>query len=283
MGFWFNPNTRFRPSTDRRRRPIIHLGLSHTRAQAAHHHRPLACLERSGGPRESGEASTRGSGRSRPPRAAKRGQKGPDQHAGQVSRRPVCRSPAKPEVRRADARHDRAILRGPAEQAAARAMSRSDIAAWRKKREADGLKYPTIKRHFDGLQGLLNHAVREEQITANPLSGVKLEKPATSEAEQLEAVTHRKMLTPEETAALFKGLEALNEEKRAAPAIASARQAPPARSGQIAVCTFGRALVSAGVLHWLSAGRSIRASLGACRLRPAPGPKGYRKDGRPCG
>ena len=95
------------------------------------------------------------------------------------------------------------------------ALNKSDIAGWRRQREAEGLKFPTIKRHFDGLQGLLNHAVRDEHLQANPLAGLKLEKPASTEQEQLEAVTARKMLNADETAALFAGLEAFNEEKRA--------------------------------------------------------------------
>lgn len=93
-------------------------------------------------------------------------------------------------------------------------LKKSDIAAWRKKREADGLKFPTIKRHLDGLQGLLNHAVKEEQISANPLAGLKLDKPASTEAEQLEAVTARKILSADEAAAFFAGLDAFDQEKR---------------------------------------------------------------------
>lgn len=95
------------------------------------------------------------------------------------------------------------------------ALSKDDIAAWRRKREAEGLKFATIKRHFDGLQGLLNHAVREEHLQANPLAGLKLDKPASTEDEQLEAVTARKMLSDDETAALFDGLEVFNGDKRA--------------------------------------------------------------------
>ena len=93
-------------------------------------------------------------------------------------------------------------------------IKKSDIAAWRKKREAEGLKFQTIKRHFDGLQGLLNHATKEQQIEANPLAGLKLDKPASTEQEQLEAVTGRKILSVEEVEGFFAGLEAFNQEKR---------------------------------------------------------------------
>ncbi len=93
-------------------------------------------------------------------------------------------------------------------------LTMKDIEQWRTRREADGLKFQTIKRHFDTLQGLLNHAVTMKAISANPLKGMKLQEPASTEDEQLETVTGRKILTDDEIAQFFAGLEAFNEKKR---------------------------------------------------------------------
>ncbi|MFO7764684.1 MAG: site-specific integrase [Wenzhouxiangellaceae bacterium] len=94
------------------------------------------------------------------------------------------------------------------------AITKADIKAWRARRESDGLKFQTIKRHFDALQGLLNHAAKNGAIEANPLHGHKLDRPASTEQEQLERVTARKMLDETEVKALFAGLDAFSEHKR---------------------------------------------------------------------
>ena len=93
-------------------------------------------------------------------------------------------------------------------------ITKSDIKTWRARREADGLKFQTIKRHFDALQALLNHAAKNGAIEANPLHGLKLDRPASTEQEQLDRVTARKMLDEAEVEALFSGLDAFNEHKR---------------------------------------------------------------------
>lgn len=94
-------------------------------------------------------------------------------------------------------------------------IRREDIRTWRRRREADGLQWLTIKRHFDALQGLLNHAVREEALKENPLGTFRLTPPASSEADQLEAVANRKILNDAEIRQFFCGLGLFNEEKKA--------------------------------------------------------------------
>lgn len=93
-------------------------------------------------------------------------------------------------------------------------ISKADILAWRRQREADGLKFQTIKRHFDALRALLNHAVANDHLSSNPLDGFQLQAPAATAQEQLDRVTARKMLEPDEVEAFFAGLDAFNVEKR---------------------------------------------------------------------
>lgn len=93
-------------------------------------------------------------------------------------------------------------------------LTESDITRWRAATESKGFRFATVKRHFDALQGLLNYAANKGHIDANPLKRLKLEKPPTTEDEQLSAATARKMLSRAEVTALFEGLDAYNEWKR---------------------------------------------------------------------
>lgn len=94
-------------------------------------------------------------------------------------------------------------------------ISQEDIETWRARMEERGRQFPTIKRHYDALNGLINHAVKKtKKIDHNPLKGFSLDKPKSTAAQQLGKTTKRDMLTPEQTGQLFAGLEAFNELKR---------------------------------------------------------------------
>lgn len=93
-------------------------------------------------------------------------------------------------------------------------LRRAELAAWQAKKESAGLKFPTISRIWDALRAMLNHAAHAGLIDQNPLQGVKLQRPALTEAELAEAGSSRRYLTDDEAAGLFKGLAAYQERKR---------------------------------------------------------------------
>ncbi|MDR5900413.1 site-specific integrase [Halomonas vilamensis] len=95
-------------------------------------------------------------------------------------------------------------------------LSRSDVERWQTKEEAaeKPRAFQTLKRSYDALQALLAHAAERNMIPANPLKGVKLQKPALTGEELAEQGAERRFLEPEEVKALFAGLEAYQEEKR---------------------------------------------------------------------
>lgn len=107
-------------------------------------------------------------------------------------------------------------------------LSRADVERWQAKQEATPKprkgkeeatpkprSFQTLKRSYDALQALLAHAVERNVIPAHPLKGVKLQKPALTEEELAEQGAERRFLEPAEVAALFAGLEAYQEERRA--------------------------------------------------------------------
>ena len=99
-------------------------------------------------------------------------------------------------------------------------ISKDDVKQWQKRAREKGLKHSTIKRTFASLQALLNKAVEEGTIQANPLKGHKLLAPTIKEqeeqkrAEQLKETEERKLLTPEEVSNLMNGLDLFAEELR---------------------------------------------------------------------
>lgn len=93
-------------------------------------------------------------------------------------------------------------------------ISQDDIEMWRRRMEERGRLFPTIKRHYDALNGLINHAVKSKKIDHNPLHGFSLDKPKSTDEQRLRKATKRDMLTPEQIRQLFAGLEAFNELKR---------------------------------------------------------------------
>jgi len=121
------------------------------------------------------------------------------------------------QSRKASGDQTLAIIRNSFDKLLSRPLVRitqDDIKAWRQRMEERGRQFATIKRHFDALNGLLNHAVKSKKIDQNPLKGFTLDKPKSTKAQQLEKVTKRDILTPSETRQLFAGLEAFNELKR---------------------------------------------------------------------
>ena len=94
------------------------------------------------------------------------------------------------------------------------AITEADVIRWQAQKEAEGLSYQRIKRIYDGLKAMLNHAKRRKVIQAHHLEGVQLEKPAMREDELIEAGTARRYLTAEEVEALFLGLDRYQEWRR---------------------------------------------------------------------
>jgi integrase len=105
-------------------------------------------------------------------------------------------------------------------------LTRADVERWQADQEAvqkpnskgeppsKPRAFTTLKRDFGALYTLLAHAAEREVIPANPLKGIKLQKPALTEEQLAEQGAERRYLTPEESVALFVGLEAYQEQKR---------------------------------------------------------------------
>jgi integrase len=89
-----------------------------------------------------------------------------------------------------------------------------DVARWQAEQETSGLSFETSKRTFGALKTCFNHAVKTGTIDGHQLSNCQLEKPHLTDDELAEAGTARRYLTQDETKALFKGLDAYQDEKR---------------------------------------------------------------------
>ncbi|WP_417329046.1 tyrosine-type recombinase/integrase [Halomonas cupida] len=96
-------------------------------------------------------------------------------------------------------------------------LDRAAVERWQADQEAmdKPRSFATLKRSFDALRGLLAHAVERKVIPEHPLKGIKLQKPALTEEELAEQGAERRYLEPEEVEALFSGLEAYQERRRA--------------------------------------------------------------------
>ena len=66
-------------------------------------------------------------------------------------------------------------------------ITRADIERWQGEREARGEAYGTSKRSLGALKTLLAHAAERKVMSANPLAGVKLQKPAMTDDDMAEA------------------------------------------------------------------------------------------------
>lgn len=96
-------------------------------------------------------------------------------------------------------------------------LARADVVAWQARREAEGKAHTTNSRVYGAVKTLLNHAVKNELLNANPLEKVYLERPATTErTRELSAKREaaRRLLKPDEIQGIHRGLMALDEEIR---------------------------------------------------------------------
>lgn len=95
-------------------------------------------------------------------------------------------------------------------------ITRADVERWQADQEAaeKPRAFLTLKRSYDALHALLAHAADRKVITANPLGGVKLQKPALTADQLAEHGAERRYLEHEEVEALFAGIEAYQEQKR---------------------------------------------------------------------
>lgn len=95
-------------------------------------------------------------------------------------------------------------------------LSRADVEKWQAVQESveKPRAFGTLKRSYDALHALLTHAASRDIIPTNPLAGIKLQRPAPSEAELNKQASKRRYLEPIEVEALFTGLDAYQQEKR---------------------------------------------------------------------
>lgn len=96
-------------------------------------------------------------------------------------------------------------------------LSRADVRAWQAEQEQLGLAHATIKRAYGALKTLLNHAVTEGMLEANPLASVKLQEESDTEKQARlkgKRTSSRRMLTDDEMSRLQYGLDAFSEEIR---------------------------------------------------------------------
>lgn len=95
-------------------------------------------------------------------------------------------------------------------------LGRADLVKWQADKETREMPpaFATMKRSYDALVGMFNHAVQHEVIPRNPLKGIKLQRPAQTEAEIELVGSERRYLDSEEVDALFRGLDAYQDEKR---------------------------------------------------------------------
>lgn len=95
-------------------------------------------------------------------------------------------------------------------------LSRADVERWQADQEAKGkpLAFSSLKRSYDAMHALLAHAAERKVIPANPLAGVKLQKPAMTEDAMAEQASQRRYLEQDEVEALLAGLETYQEQKR---------------------------------------------------------------------
>ncbi len=95
-------------------------------------------------------------------------------------------------------------------------LSRADVERWQAEQEVKDkpLAFSSLKRSYDAMHAMLAHAAERMVIPANPLSGVKLQKPAMTEDDMAAQAAQRRYLESEEVEALFHGLDAYQERKR---------------------------------------------------------------------
>lgn len=95
-------------------------------------------------------------------------------------------------------------------------LTRVEVERWQAHQENKDkpLAFSSLKRSFDAMHAMLMHATERQVIPANPLAGVKLQKPAMNDDDMAEQASQRRYLEKDEAEALFAGLEAYQEMKR---------------------------------------------------------------------
>lgn len=95
-------------------------------------------------------------------------------------------------------------------------LTRAEVERWQAKQETKEkpLAFGSLKRSFDAMHAMLMHATERKVIPANPLTGIKLQKPAMNDDDLAEQASQRRYLEKDEAEALFAGLEAYQEMKR---------------------------------------------------------------------
>lgn len=94
------------------------------------------------------------------------------------------------------------------------AITPRDVTKWQAQKEAEGLKFDTIKRTYGALKTCLNHAVKTATIDSHQLDKNQLEKPHLTEEELNKSGTARRYLTKQEIFELFAGIEAYQHHRR---------------------------------------------------------------------
>ena len=94
-------------------------------------------------------------------------------------------------------------------------LTRGDIRDWvRESITERKLAWPTITRSWDALRALLNRAVEEELLEANPLAGFKIQAERPAVAPERQQSQKRRSLEPEEETAFLRGVALYSEERR---------------------------------------------------------------------
>ena len=86
-------------------------------------------------------------------------------------------------------------------------LTRAEVERWQARQETKEkpLAFGSLKRSFDAMHALLIHATERNVIPANPLTGIKLQKPAMNENDMAEQASQRRYLEKDEAKALFAG------------------------------------------------------------------------------
>ena len=95
-------------------------------------------------------------------------------------------------------------------------LTRAEVERWQARQEAKEkpLAFGSLKRSFDAMHAMLMHATERKVIPTNPLTGIKLQKPAMNDDDMADQASQRRYLEHDEAEALFTGLDAYQEQKR---------------------------------------------------------------------
>lgn len=94
-------------------------------------------------------------------------------------------------------------------------IDRKYVSSWQAKLLLTELKPRTIRKHFNALKTVFNHAIQSGHLEANPLNNIKLSSMTESEEYRRKKEEVRRYLEPNEVEALFKGLNAYEAQRKA--------------------------------------------------------------------